>query len=71
MAITVATVQAAVKAALKTAMATAYGQPEATYDQFAGILADNIVPAILNEIKNNADLTGVTAGSDTVVGGVN
>lgn len=26
---------------------------------------------ILEEIKNNADVTGVTSGSDTVVGGVN
>jgi len=70
MAINVTTTTATVKAALKTAMAAAYGSPEATYDEFAGIMADAVVPAILNEIKTNADLVGVTAGSDTVPGGV-
>lgn len=70
MAITVSTIQSNVKAALKTAMNVAYGEPEAAYDEFAGILADAIVPAILDEVKDNADLTGVTSGSDTVVGGV-
>ena len=70
MAINVTTIQANAKAALKTAMSLAYGEPEAAYDEFAGILADNIVPAILDEIKDNADLTGVTAGTDTVAGGV-
>jgi hypothetical protein len=70
MAIDVATVQANVKAALKAAMSAAYGEPESAYDELAGILADNIVPAILGEIKNNADVVGVTSGTETVVGGV-
>lgn len=71
MAITVATIQSAVRDSIKAAMDTAYGGGEAKYDEFAGIMSDAIVPAILNEIKDNADLTGVTSGSDTVIGGVN
>lgn len=70
MAINVTQIQADVKAAIKTAMSTAYGEAESVYDEFAGILSDAVVPAILNEIKDNADLTGVTEGSDTVAGGV-
>ena len=71
MASNVAGTNATVKAAIKTAMASAYGEPEATYDEFAGILADAISDSILNEIKDNADLTDVTSGSETVSGGVN
>jgi len=77
MAINIATTKAAAiasaKANIKTAMATAYGEPEATYDEFAGIIANGVGEAIedaLTEIKTNADVTGVTAGSDTVAGGV-
>ena len=71
MAINIIKVQSDVRTAIKTAMSVAYGEPEPNYDAFAGVLADSIVPAILNEIKNNADDTGITAGSDTIGGGVN
>ncbi len=70
MAINVSGTNATVKAAIKTAMATAYGEAESVYDEFAGILADAIATPILDEIKDNADLTGVTSGGDTVAGGV-
>ena len=70
MAINVTAVKATAKAALKTAMALELGEPESTYDTVAGLFTDSVVDAILTEIKVNADLTGVTAGGDTVVGGV-
>ena len=70
MAIDVTATTAASRAAIKTAMAAAYGEAESVYDEFAGILADNVVKVVLDEIKDNADVTGVTSGSDTVAGGV-
>ena len=70
MAIDITTTRATAKAALKTGMSTAFGESEATYDTVAGVFVDAIVQAVLDEIKDNADLTGVTSGSDTVTGGV-
>ena len=70
MAIDIAAVKATAKAALKTSMSSALGEPEATYDQVAGLFTESVIDAILTEIKDNADLTGVTSGSDTVAGGV-
>ena len=70
MAINVATVQANVRAGLKTAFAAEFGEAESFYDTIAGIFSDEIVVAILDEVKDNADVVGVTSGSDTVVGGV-
>lgn len=72
MAINVPQVQTDVKDALTKALAAAYGDPKETYDEFAGILSDSIVPAILNEIKVNADVTveKVSIGTDTATGGV-
>lgn len=48
-------VVAASKAAIKTAMATAYSESEATYDEFAGIMADSIVDIIIQHILDNAE----------------
>ena len=70
MAINITAVKATAKAALKTAMSTEFGESEATYDTVAGVFTESVIDAILNEIKDNADLTDVTAGSDTVAGGV-
>ncbi len=70
MAIDIAAVKVTAKAALKTAMAAELGEPEATYDAVAGLFTDSVIDAILTEIKDNADLTGVTSGSDTVAEGV-
>jgi hypothetical protein len=70
MAIDVSGTKATIKAGLKTALATEFGLSEATYDAFADIIADAIGTA-LTHIKDDADVTGVTSGSDTVAGGVN
>jgi hypothetical protein len=61
--------KATIKAALKTAFATEFGLSETAYDAFSGIIADAIGTA-LSHIKTDADVTGVTSGSDTVAGGV-
>ena len=69
MAIDVTTTKAAIEAALKADLAAAFGLPEATYDDFAAAIASAIATA-LQHVKSDADVTGVTAGGDTVAGGV-
>jgi hypothetical protein len=69
MAIDVSATKAVIKANLKTSMAAAYGQDESAYDEFAGFIADAI-GAGLQHVKDDADLTGVSSGGDTVPGGV-
>jgi hypothetical protein len=48
MALNATTIKAAARAALKTAMATAYSEPEASFDEFAGTVADSVYAAIAN-----------------------
>lgn len=55
MAMDKATLVADVKAALKTAMVAEWGNTEPDYDPFAGILADQIVGAIIQHILDNAE----------------
>lgn len=55
MAMNKANCNAAVKAAIKTAMSSEYGEPESTYDDFAGILADGISDTIIQHILDNAE----------------
>lgn len=69
MAIDVNGTKATIKADLKTALSAAFGLAEADYDSFAGIIADAIATS-LSHIKTDADVTGVSAGGDTVSGGV-
>ncbi len=54
MAMDLVAAEAAVKADIKTAMAVAYGQPEATYDEFAGILAGSVT-LLLQHVLDNAE----------------
>ena len=51
-----------VVAAIKTAFNSAYGEPEASYDEFANIMADTIVDIIIQHILDNAE-TSVDAES--------
>lgn len=69
MAIDVSGTTATIKAEIKTACAAAFGLTEETYDSFAQVIADAIGTA-LSHIKTDADVTGVSAGGDTVSGGV-
>lgn len=74
MAITVAPT-AGMIAAIKAEFVTQFGgaAPPTTEDAIATAIANVIAVAItqaLTEIKTNADLVGVDAGVDTVVGGV-
>ena len=43
--------------------------PDAVRAAVAEVIA-SLVPVVINAIKNDADLTGVTEGTDTVAGGV-
>jgi hypothetical protein len=66
---------ASMKAAIKNAFVTQFGggSPPTTEDAIATAMAEVIAVAIqqaMVEVATNADLTGVTAGSDTVAGGV-
>lgn len=73
MALVVATIQAAAKAAVVADFPNfdnSAGQTPAQIADNMGDLIASMVPAIINAIKNDADLTDVTAGSDTVIGGV-
>lgn len=62
-------------AAIKAEFITQFGggSPPATEDAIATAMSEVIAVAIaqaLTEVKDNADVTGVTAGADTVNGGV-
>lgn len=73
MALNVTTIQAAAKAAVEAEYVffdNSAGQTDAQVGASLGDLIASIVPVIINAIKDDADLTGVTSGSDTVVGGV-
>lgn len=73
MALVVATIQAAAKAAVEAEFPNfdnSAGQTEAQIGASMGDLIASIVPSIINAIKDDADLTGVTAGTDTVAGGI-
>jgi hypothetical protein len=69
MAINVETAKNTIKANLKRKMSLAYEKPEDVYDQFAGFIADAISEA-LQHVKDHADVTGVTAGTETIAGGI-
>ena len=69
MAIDVSGTKAAIKAQLKTDFAALSGLTEATYDDVSEILSTAIAAA-LQHIKDDADVTGVSSGGDTVAGGV-
>ena len=69
MAINVDTAKASIKAAIKTQAVSLWGHTEPDYDDFATLLSDAIGLA-LQTIKDTADVTGVTSGSETVSGGV-
>lgn len=69
MAIDVAGTKAAIKAQLKTDLAASTGLTEAQYEDFAEAVASGIAAA-LQHVKDDADLTGVSSGGDTVLGGV-
>lgn len=61
---------------IETEFDTQFGgaSPPSTKAAIATAMATVIAVAIeqaLTEVKDNADVTGVTAGSDTVTGGVN
>ena len=73
MAIDVATAKAAAIAAVKAQLDIDFATAAPDADTGLQFLADAIGEAIevaLDEIKDNADLTGVTSGGDTVAGGV-
>ena len=66
---------AAMKTAIKDAFVAQFGggSPPTTEAAIATAMAEVIAVAIqkaLEEVKNNADVTGVTTGSSTVSGGV-
>jgi hypothetical protein len=69
MAIDVSGTVATMKATMKTAMKNEWGNTEADYDKLAQFITDAIGTA-MQHIKDNADVTGVTSGVDTVAGGV-
>ncbi len=77
MALNAATITTAVTSALKTAYNTelingTFSDPPTDTeieDAMAAFVAAVVTP-IIDAIKTDADLTGVTAGSDTVAGGV-
>ena len=73
MAIDVAATKAAAIVAMKAQFDIEFAEPAATSDAGLQSLANAIAEGIeiaLQEIKDNADLTGVTSGGDTVAGGV-
>lgn len=65
---------AAMKLAIKNEFDTQFGgTPPTTEDAISTAMAEVIAVAIqqaLTEIKDNADVTGVTTGGSTVAGGV-
>jgi hypothetical protein len=61
--------KATIKAAIKAQAVSLWGHTEPDYDDFATLLSDAIGLA-LQTVKDNADVTGVTSGSETVSGGV-
>lgn len=74
MALNATTIEATVKSAVKAQFLTSFGDPPPTSaediaDAMAEVIAQ-VVPGIIAAVKSDADLTGVTAGSDTVSGGV-
>lgn len=75
MALNSTTIQADCKTVVKAAFQSYFdSNPPTTSAAIADAMADVIValiPTLVTAIKNTADVTGVTAGSDTVAGGVN
>ena len=66
---------AGMKTAIKNEFVSQFGggSPPSTEEDIANAMAEVIAIAIeeaLTEVKNNADVIDVTAGSDTVTGGV-
>ena len=76
MALNAATIKAAVRADVRAEFLAQFGisvPPPETESDIADAMADVIaivVDEIIAAMKNDADLTGVTSGSDTVAGGV-
>lgn len=75
MSLNAATIESAVAVTVKAEFITEFGgaSPPATEDAIATAIANviaKVVPDIIAAIKTDADLTGVTSGSDTVLGGV-
>ncbi len=74
MAINIPTTNAAIVTALSQAMFNEFGTGStvlADYIPFATVIADAVGDIILQVMKDDADLVGVTSGPDTVGGGVN
>jgi hypothetical protein len=69
MAINISAAKATIKTTLKDAFAAKSGKSPEDYEDLADVIADGIA-AGLQHIKDNADLTDVQSGNDTVEGGV-
>ncbi len=71
MALDITRLENAIAAAVEAQMDIVFDEAaDGVNSGFATALSVALATAIIDEIKNNADLTDVTSGGDTVAGGV-